>query len=70
VNVLVEYSPDNILEVITGASRRISQSALVGSNGRFDVQIDASAIRSGQAFRVTVSDGGASPTQVFSVRRQ
>lgn len=70
VNVLVEYSPNNILEVITGQTRQISQSALVGSNGRFDVQIDASAIRSGQSFRVTVSDGGTSPTQVFTVRRQ
>lgn len=70
VNVLVEYTPNNILEVITGASRQISQSALVGGNGRFDVQIDASAIRAGQAFRVTVSDGGLSPTQVFTVRRQ
>lgn len=70
VNVLVEYTPDNILEVITGQSRQISQSTLVGSNGRFDVQINASSVRAGQTMRVTVSDGGASPTQVFTVRRQ
>lgn len=70
VNVLVEYSPNNILEVITGQTRQISQSALVGSNGRFDVQIDASTIPSGQSFRITISDGGTSPTQVFTARRQ
>ncbi len=70
VNVLVEYSPNNILEVITGQTRQINQSVLVGSNGRFDVQVNGSAIRSGQTFRVTVSDGGASPSQVFNVRRQ
>ena len=70
VNVLVEFSPNNILEVISGQSRRISQSVLVGSNGRFDVQVDASAIRSGQIFRITVSDGGASPSLVYNVRRQ
>ena len=70
VNVLVEYTPDNILEVITGQSRQISQSTLVGNNGRFDVQINASAVKAGQTMRVTVSDGGTSPTQVFTVRRQ
>jgi hypothetical protein len=42
---------------------------LVGGNGRFDVQVDASAVRSGQTFRITVSDGGNSPNQVFTVRR-
>lgn len=70
VNVLVEYTPDNILEVITGQSRQISQSTLVGSNGRFDVQINASAVKAGQTMRVTVSDGGTSPAQVFTVKRQ
>jgi hypothetical protein len=70
VNVLVEYSPNNILEVITGATRQINRNVLVGSNGRYDLQIDASAIRSGQTFRITVSDGGNSPTQVYTVRRQ
>ncbi len=70
VNVLVEYSPDNILEVITGQTRQISQSTLVNNNGRFDVQINASAVRSGQQLRITVNDGGLSPSQVFTVRRQ
>ena len=70
VNVVVEYSPDNILEVITGQTRQIKQSQLVNSNGRFDFQIDSSAVRSGQTLRITVNDGGYSPTQVFTVRRQ
>lgn len=70
VNVLVEYSPNNILEVITGQTRQIRQSTLVGSDGRFDVQIDSSAVRSGQSMRITVSDGGYSPNQVLTVRRQ
>lgn len=70
VNVVVEYSPNNILEVIAGQSRQMNQSVLVGANGRFDLQFDASAIRSGQTFRVTVTDGGNSPAQVFQVRRQ
>jgi hypothetical protein len=70
VNVLVEYSPNNILEVITGQTRQASQSVLVGGNGRFDVQIDASSIRSGQTFRITVTDGGSSPSLVYNVRRQ
>jgi hypothetical protein len=70
VNVLLEYSPNNILEVITGQTRQISRSVLVGGNGRFDVQLNASSVRSGQNMRITISDGGASPTQVFTVRRQ
>lgn len=70
VNVLVEYSPDNILEVITGQTRQISQSALVNNSGRFDVQINASAVRSGQQLRITINDGGLSPSQVLNVRRQ
>lgn len=70
VNVLVEYTPDNLLEVITGQSRQISQSTLVGSNGRFDIQVNASAVKAGQNIRVTISDGGVSPSQVFTVRRQ
>lgn len=70
INVVVEYSPNNILEVITGQTRQIKQSTLVGSNGRFDVQIDSSAASSGQTLRITVNDGGYSPTQVLTVRRQ
>ncbi len=70
INVTIEYSPNNILEVISGSTRQITQSALVGGNGRFDIQVDSSAIRSGQTFRITVTDGGVSPAQVFTVKRQ
>ena len=67
VSVLVEYSSGNILGAITGQLRTIRNQTVVGSNGFFDVPIDGSAIRQGQQFRLTVSDGQSQ--QVMTLTR-
>lgn len=70
VTVIVEYTPNNLLEILTGQSRQINQSALVSQNGRFNIQMNTSEVRSGQNVRITVSDGGYSPSLTYSARRQ
>lgn len=70
VTALIEYTPNNLLEVLTGQTRQITKTALANGNGHFDIPVDASAVSPNQNFRITVSDGGASPSQVYTVRRQ
>lgn len=69
VSVLVEYSSDNILGALTGQMRTIRNQTVVGQNGFFDVPIDASSIRSGQQFRLTVSDGQSRQVQMVMTRQ-
>ncbi|MCA9780765.1 MAG: hypothetical protein KC800_28790, partial [Candidatus Eremiobacteraeota bacterium] len=68
VSVLVEYSSGNILGAITGQLRTIRNQTVTGGNGFFDVPIDGSAIRQGQQFRLTVSDGQSQ--QVMTLTRK
>ena len=68
VSVLVEYSSGNILGAITGQLRTIRNQTVAGGNGFFDVPIDGSAIRQGQQFRLTVSDGQSQ--QVMTLTRK
>ena len=69
VSVAVEYSASNILGQIAGQMRRINTSGVVSASGHFDIPVDASAIRSGQQFRVTVSDGQSQPVQLTMTRQ-
>jgi hypothetical protein len=69
ISVTVEYSSGNILGAMTGQMRTIRNQTVVGQNGFFDVPIDGSSIRSGQQFRVTVTDGQNQPVQMVLTRR-
>ena len=69
VSVLIQYSASNILGAISGQLKSIRTQGVVSASGHFDIPVDASAIRSGQAFRLTVSDG-QSPNIVMDLKRQ
>lgn len=70
ITVVTEYSSNNILEVITGQARRLTQAVLTNSSGNFSIKPNISAIRSSQTFRLTVSDGGNSSNLVYTLRKQ
>lgn len=70
ITVVTEYSSNNILEVITGQARRLTQTVLTNSSGKFSLKPNISAIRSSQTFRLTISDGGNSSNLVYTLRKQ
>ena len=69
VTAMVEYTPNNIVEIITGQTRQFTRNAVADGNGNFFIPVDVSSIRSRQTFRVSVSDGYG-PAQVFNLSRQ
>lgn len=69
VSVLIEYSSNNLLEVLIGSLKTIRTQGTVTGNGFFDIPVDTSALSSGQAYRLTVSDGTSQPV-VFNFKRQ
>jgi copper amine oxidase-like protein len=69
VAVTVEYTPANVLGAIVGQMKTIRNQTVVSPNGVFDVPIDGSAIRQGQQFRLTVSDGQNPDVQMVLTRQ-
>jgi Copper amine oxidase N-terminal domain len=69
VTVTVEYSSNNLLGALAGIVNRFQARGLVSGQGFYDVPIDASAIRPGQQFQITVSDG-RSPSVQLTMTRQ
>lgn len=65
VSVLVEYQSGSIL----GGAKTIRTQGVVSNAGFYDIPVDSGVIRSGQSFRLTVSDG-VSPSVVLNLTRQ
>lgn len=68
ISVVLTYNSGNIIGAIAGQTRTLRTQGVVRGNGSYDVPVDASVIRSGQQFRLTVSDGQEQKQMVLTRR--
>lgn len=69
VSVAVEYSRNNILELLIGQTRTIRAQAVANAAGNYVVPVDASALKPGQQMRLTVSTAGQDSVELNLTRR-
>ena len=69
VTVLVEYQAADLLGALSGKRKQLRNAGTVRSNGTFDIPFNTGAVRPGQTYQMTVSDG-QSPNIVMNFKRQ